>query len=289
MNGPLLGTAWYRLRTTFGRRWTGYLTIVLLVGLIGGLAMGSIAGARRTQSSYATYLASTDPSDLTVTLGVSSCPTCSGYSPAIEPKLASLPHVERVEASIETYGQVLEPDGTVPNISATLFNDIEPIASTDGLYFEQDRVTPVAGRLADPTRVDEMVMSAAAAHLQGLHLGETVPVGFYTNAQSTNPAFGTPALKPATTVRMTLVGLVVFHDSLIQDQVDRYPDRRTVHPGPGQEARGQRGGGRTLRATARRWGREVSAVEGEILHAFPTGSYVEFHVTSTSAAQADRP
>jgi hypothetical protein len=57
VNGPLLGTAWYRMSTTFGRRWTGYLTIVLLIGLIGGLAMGSVAGARRTRSSFATYLA----------------------------------------------------------------------------------------------------------------------------------------------------------------------------------------------------------------------------------------
>ena len=42
--------ATYRLRATFGRRWSGYLAIVLLVGLLGGLAIGSIAAARRTQS-----------------------------------------------------------------------------------------------------------------------------------------------------------------------------------------------------------------------------------------------
>jgi hypothetical protein len=34
--------------------------------LIGGIALGSIAAARRTQSSYATFLASTSPSDLTL-------------------------------------------------------------------------------------------------------------------------------------------------------------------------------------------------------------------------------
>lgn len=41
-----------------------YLTLVLLIGLLGGVAMGSVAAARRTQSSYATFLASTSPSDL---------------------------------------------------------------------------------------------------------------------------------------------------------------------------------------------------------------------------------
>ena len=288
VNGPLLGTAWYRLATTFGRRWTGYLTIVLLIGLIGGLAMGSIAGARRTGSSYATYLASTDPSDLTVTLGVAACQTCSGYSPTVEPRLARLPHVEHVAGSIETYGQVLEPDGAVPNISPTLFNEMSPIASTDGLYFDQDRVTPVAGRMADPHRVDEMVMTAAAAALQGLHVGETVPVGFYTNAQSTSPAFGTPALRPKTTVRMTLVGLVVFHDALIQDEVDRYPTdelftpalaRRIGASGAGVGLYGLRLGGGAA---------DVAAVEREIFKTFDKGSYVEFHVASTTASQAAR-
>ena len=62
MSAP--GVAWYRLRVTFARRWTSYLSVVLLIGLVGGLAMGSIAGARRTQSSYPEFLASTNPSDL---------------------------------------------------------------------------------------------------------------------------------------------------------------------------------------------------------------------------------
>ena len=62
----MLTVVWYRFRTTFRRRWSGYVAIVLLIGLVGGLAMASIAGARRTQSSFPTFLASTSPSDLTI-------------------------------------------------------------------------------------------------------------------------------------------------------------------------------------------------------------------------------
>jgi hypothetical protein len=47
----LLRVASYRFRATFGRCWLGNATIILLIGLVGGLAMGSIAGARRTQSA----------------------------------------------------------------------------------------------------------------------------------------------------------------------------------------------------------------------------------------------
>jgi hypothetical protein len=54
----LLRVAWYRFRATFARRWGGYLRMVLLIGLIGGIAMGAVAGARRTDSSFPVYLAS---------------------------------------------------------------------------------------------------------------------------------------------------------------------------------------------------------------------------------------
>jgi hypothetical protein len=36
-----LGVAWYRFAATFARRRAGYLAIIVLVGLVGGLAMGS--------------------------------------------------------------------------------------------------------------------------------------------------------------------------------------------------------------------------------------------------------
>lgn len=82
--------AWYRCAATFGRRWGGYLTLALLIGLIGGIAMGSVAAARRTQSSYATFLAATNPSDLGL----------SGQGPNLTRELARLPGVQRVEAAL---------------------------------------------------------------------------------------------------------------------------------------------------------------------------------------------
>ena len=35
--------AWYRYRATFARQLTGYLTVVLLIGLIGGIAVATVA------------------------------------------------------------------------------------------------------------------------------------------------------------------------------------------------------------------------------------------------------
>ena len=90
VSGQVMRVARYRFAATFGRRWGGYLTLVLLIGLIGGIALGSVAAARRTQSSYATFLASTKPSDLSLTV--------QGQN--LAKKLAHLPGVQRAEAAL---------------------------------------------------------------------------------------------------------------------------------------------------------------------------------------------
>jgi hypothetical protein len=39
----LVGLVWFRLHSTFGRRWGSYVVVVLLIGLLGGIAMGSVS------------------------------------------------------------------------------------------------------------------------------------------------------------------------------------------------------------------------------------------------------
>jgi len=40
MNARATRVGWFWFRTNFNRRWANYLTIILLVGSIGGLALG---------------------------------------------------------------------------------------------------------------------------------------------------------------------------------------------------------------------------------------------------------
>jgi len=61
MSTGALGLAGYRVRVTLRHRWASYLSLVILVGLIGGLGLGSLAAARRTQSSFSTFIAATNP------------------------------------------------------------------------------------------------------------------------------------------------------------------------------------------------------------------------------------
>ena len=102
---------WYRSWTTFARRWGAYLGLVVLIGLIGGIAMGSIAAARRTQSSYPAFLAGTNASDLTMsTYGITNA-AASNYSPTLTRKIADLPEVRRVESWVGARVAPLEPEG----------------------------------------------------------------------------------------------------------------------------------------------------------------------------------
>src|ERR1022692_2391527 len=93
----VLQVAWYRFRATFGRRRGGYLALVLLIGLAGGVALGSAAAARRTDSSFPVFLASTNPSDLSVEYA---SPSYAGL-PAFARAVTHLPHVRRAETAVE--------------------------------------------------------------------------------------------------------------------------------------------------------------------------------------------
>ena len=116
---------------------------MILVGLVGGLGLGSLAAARRTQSSFSTFLASTNPSDLTVSVysgGVSSANP--DYDPALTAAIARLPGVRHVAPGFELTGAPLTPDGS-PRLGVTA--EAYSVASVNGLLFTQDRVAVTRG------------------------------------------------------------------------------------------------------------------------------------------------
>jgi hypothetical protein len=223
----VLGTAGYRFRTGFARRWTGYLSLVVLVGLVGGVSMAAIAGARRTQSSFPTYLASTHPGDL-VAFDAFQPATGSGYSARLNDKVAHLPYV-RHEATVVGF------DGTLQILSGFRENGVPGEAppavegSPNGEYLTQDRATVLQGRSVNPTAVNEFMLSAGAARAAGLHLGSTVRIAFFSDAQAGSPDFaGYPHDNPRLLATLKLVGIIEFAPQVVQDDDQALGDQIAV-------------------------------------------------------------
>jgi len=288
MIGAVLRIAWYRFRATLGHRWGGYLSVVLLVGLVGGVAMGSIAAARRTQSSFSVFLASTNPSDLSMpTFGAAAISSASAnYSATLTKEIADLSGVRHAEAWVNVNAAPMRPDGA-PAIGHLA--QIYSAASVDGLYFNQDRVAVTQGRMADPRRPDEFVMTPVAAHLLGLHVGETVPYGFFTNRQASLPGIGTPSVQPYRRIDAKLVGLVVLSSEIVQDQVDRLPALVLFTPAFAKEvlADSGRGAGGVIYYGLQldHGSRDVAGVERKLARLLPRGTEYNFHTTAPIEAK----
>ncbi len=222
MSRTTLRVAWYRFRTTWASRRGGYLSVIVLLGLVGGLAMGAVAAARRTQSSFPAYLASTNPSDFGAVTGVLNplIGSALGYDPSILRTIAHLPHVRKVESASGIDVLPLGPNGTPVNLGGLPPAAGNGLGSDDGYGFDMDRLTVVQGRMANPRRADEMVMLPDFARTAHLRVGGHFLLGVYTNAQTQLPAFGTPSVAPYRTVDVTLTGTVTMAHSLVQDDVD---------------------------------------------------------------------
>jgi ABC-type lipoprotein release transport system permease subunit len=210
--------AWYRFRTTIGRRWAGYVSVVLLIGMIGGLSMASIAGARRTQSSFTEFLASTNPSDLVALTGLYQ-PAPTGYDPGLIKKIAQLPYVTRVESEAGYEAAVVGPNGypltSGPSGTGPM---LTLYSSVDGVYFNMDRMVVLRGRMPNPARRNEVAMTADQARLLGVRLGGTFRLGVVGDAQSVS---GCSRCRPTFRTVVKLVGIVTTGGGLIVDDTDR--------------------------------------------------------------------
>ena len=182
--------------------------------------MASIAGARRTQSSFPAYLAGSNPSDLAAPTSVYNPGQSKGYNPQLVRRIAHLPHVERVasEVGIDVLplGQNDKPLA-VPGFPAAAGNGL---GSVNGLGFSSDRLTVVQGKMADPRSVNQVMVLQEVAQFDGFHVGQHLLLGIYTNAQTLESGYGSAAVRPYKTVEVTITALVVEPHNLVEDDVD---------------------------------------------------------------------
>jgi len=178
--------------------------------------MASLAGARRTQSSYPVFLASTNPSDVTMAVYAATANGSAGPS-----LVSGIKRVRGVRDVVSIYAPPfipLTPSG-VPEISK--IGSLVMGGSVDGMLSTQDSLGVVSGRLLNPRRADEVVMTASAARILHVRVGQIVPLGLFTNAQFATPGFGTPRVKPRILAEARVTGIVVINTLVVQDDVDQ--------------------------------------------------------------------
>jgi hypothetical protein len=250
--------------------------IVTLLGLLGGVALFALAGARRTQSSYPRFLRASQASTMAIDPGQ--------YDPAIDRAIASRPEVLRST----TY--VAFNTGPMVNDQPDFEQDFETIGTFDGRFFTMDRFAPTQGRLPNVDRDDEIVVNEAAADRYGYRVGQHLDLGTYSEEQlSADFSFDDPP-QPLIRKDSTIVGIGLFVDEVVQDDTNRSP-LVLVTPAFTKEAAAYAGyawQGLTLR----RGDADVAAVKAWYVAQLDPGSPQFFRVTSVDtfhAQQAVRP
>jgi hypothetical protein len=268
----------YRLRSAGRRGWAGYLAIVLIVGILGGVAMASVAAARRTQSAVARILAASNPSDLDIDTG--------SYSAGTVRAISRLPQVRAAESYVALNGLRALPSGFA-TIDTPFNEQVEVVGSLDGLYLDQDRVIITGGRLANPRRAGEIVISEQTARRFGLRPGQSFDLNLYSGQQAADPRFDPMTRQPLHRVRLTITGIGVFTDEVVQDDIDRIY-RVLTTPALTRKMAGCCGSYFWTGLKLARGQRDVAAVQQGYIRRAPAGTPPIFRVTSVVEDQGER-
>jgi FtsX-like permease family len=206
--------AWYRFRVTFRHRLGGYLALAILAGLIGGVAMAAITAARRTESSYPDYLASTNPSSVIIqpntNLNVSSAAQADQIYNRLLSRLRHLPHVRGLATADAVNAAMLTPRG---GYGTVLFTQVQLVTSGDGMFSRQDRLTVTEGHRA--VRADQVVATTRAAATLHLHVGSRLRLGVWA---AVKPGPGLPPFYRK--LDLTVTGIGVVSTQIVQDDID---------------------------------------------------------------------
>jgi hypothetical protein len=203
------------------------------------------------------------------------------YDPSVLKQISHLPQVRSLETYVSPNGAPVTKSGTFRDLPIL---QAQTEGSLNGLYFNQDKVTIIAGRMANPARADEVVVDQLAVQTSGVRLGEVIHYGFFTNAQLQTGNPTTPAYK---VINLHIVGVGVWNDEVVQDDIDRIP-KILMTPALTRQVVGccitYAWSGIKLRGGAS----QVAAVEREYLRLLPAGDPYYFHVSSVIESEAEQ-
>ncbi|HTA04109.1 MAG TPA: ABC transporter permease [Streptosporangiaceae bacterium] len=141
---------WYAWRASRWQMWRTTLLVMIIGGLLGTVALGAVAAARRTDSAYGRYLHAVNASDVMVDVPGPFLPLVKAIERA--PGTASSAAWIGVAANPVIRGKVDD---------AFLTNSLT--GSLDGEFYRQDKLTVLAGTMPPPDATDEIVITQSMA------------------------------------------------------------------------------------------------------------------------------
>jgi hypothetical protein len=187
---------WLVVRAELRLRWRAIVTLALLIGLIGGVALTAAAGARRTQTAYPRLLRWAHASQYTLISGIS--------DPPFYAALRRLPQVESV-AAIGYFNAVLPGDGHKPGSPAEATATLDSAAGASA-----DRVKILAGRAFNPAKSGLAMVDEELAKTEHLRPGGVLRLVVIPQDKAGNPELGRTV-----TVSFTVTAIVVFDNQVV--------------------------------------------------------------------------
>ncbi|MBB5788154.1 ABC transporter permease [Jiangella mangrovi] len=183
--------AWLRLDTR--RRWRSLLVMALLVALAAGTVMTALSGARRGSTAVDRLVERTLPATLAV------LPNQPGFD---WDAVRALPEVESLTTFVLTGSYVVDelPEGSF----AAGFPP-----GDDEVFRTIERPVVLDGRLPDPTRADEVVVSRRFERTWGLGVGDGVTMRLFTPETQDGLKFASTLPEPdGPVIEATIVGII---------------------------------------------------------------------------------
>jgi len=190
-----------RWKAELRQGWRAPVVLGIVAGLAGGAVLTAVAGARRTDSAYQRMLAVTDAVDYTMRLAAVSGTALDADA------VRALPGVERVGVVDRFYLTTPGPRSTVGSRPPVL------ASSSDGIsYREIGRPVVVEGRMPDPDRPNEILVSRILADEGSFDVGDPAPLVLVTPDETAPDGLRTER------VSFRVVGVGTTPDQVAVDQ-----------------------------------------------------------------------
>ncbi len=181
-----MGAVWFVVRAELRHRWRSWLSLAVLVAVVGGLVLASAAAGRRTASAFPRFAAQYGYNSFV-------------YAAQPIPKLTKLPEVASL-VEMQTPDNGTPVCACRPGLTDENFGVYEVPASSMPHFAKL-----VSGHALDQSAPDEVLASISLEQDYGVHVGTVLHVPFYTAAQS--QASVPPSHADGPTLALRVVGI----------------------------------------------------------------------------------